>query len=153
MSYKANQLVLEILLLRERYDARDLVAAAGMLRDRARDPFLSEVAELLLSGNKRPESPKGTRKTRVSLIDQTNAFLNAIRNDMSPKSKRLAAIAKRLGVSITSENRDRFSDIVAEKLEAMNEVERSNFLRPYKVTPGADQGYVNLASFLISKPS
>lgn len=157
MKSSARQLLLEVLLLRERYTNDDFDRVRGFLSGSNHERELAAVSELLVAftpaeANKRSISPADT--TDPSIAKQR--FLISLKGRRSAAStKRMRAILKRLGFSDKEQSRnlshDDMMSTITEALDRMSEGELSSFLKPYKVNPPADEGYLGLANYIMHK--
>lgn len=157
MKSSARQLLLEVLLLRERYTNDDFDRVRSFLSSSSHERELEALSDLLVAfipakTDKRSTSPAYT-------TDPSNAkqrFLNSLKGRRSAAStKRMQTIVKRLGFSDKEKSQhlshDDMLSRITEALDHMSEGELLSFLKPYKVTPPADEGYLGLANYIMHK--
>ncbi len=157
MKSGARQLLLEVLLLRERYTNDDFDRVSKFLSGSRNERELLALSELLVAF-----TPTKADKPSTSPTDATDPstakqrFLTSLKGRRSAaSSKRMRAILKRLGLPEKEQSRylsdeDMLSRIT-ELLDRMSDDQLSAFLKPYKVNPPADEGYLGLANYIMHK--
>ena len=151
MKSRERQLLLEILLIIERYSSVEIESAARELKDSG---VQSEIFALMqavhhgnsaISGSHMAEAEQTFSKE--SLIEN---FVAQLQNARSSKSlQRTQGIARKLSISSTNENGQIVIKSIREKLQGMEEAEVRKFVRSYKTTGRPDEGYMGLAQYLI----
>ena len=146
MSEKSRQLVLEILLLREKYSERDIKSASNILLMDGRDSFLQEIMSTLdkiSSAIKVTRQPVSPQKKREMLINNLNKKTPSSR-------KNLMRIARVLGINSANDKSDLLKDVII-RISDLTDDEVLSLSQPSRSSPQADEGYVGLANYLIKK--
>jgi hypothetical protein len=152
MTAKYRQLVLEVMLLRERYSDREIAEASQAFSNRNSDPVFRDIENMLGFAKPREPSTKKAQGPSVNIEDRKRAFIDSLDSQNRKSSnKRLEMVARRLGVELSYDNRRRTIASITTKLNKMDPKDLEDFLRPYKIELEADQGYMNLATFILNK--
>ena len=103
----ANQLILEIMLLRERYSARDISEARHRLLDSAANDLLIEIAKLIDKGGVRRTTRRPNRISHPENITAAKSkFIETLKHESAADRRRLAGIATRLGLDATDPGKE-----------------------------------------------
>lgn len=140
---RPTELILELLLLRERYSLGELEKARMALKNASTDPFFRELAQVISEFT--PVQRSRVKLEGLGTSEKLDIFLRELKSGGS--RKRLDGVAKRLGLS-DLRDKDRIEQVTS-ALKRMSDQQLKEFLRPYKVGVETDQGYQGLASFLI----
>ena len=157
MSTRARQLLLEILLLAERYSDREIDWAA---RELAQSPRGSEIGRLLHVHVSREADRSGVlEEVRIARNDEDNevtpkavaaSFVAQLGKAKSSRDKkRVEGIARRLRIVVDGKSLDEQIKAISMSLDNLDEGELKSFLGNYKMPSSADHGYVGLANYLI----
>lgn len=149
MSSRVRELILELMLLRERFSARDISSAARVLVNGKADPALREILELLEGVDERSRTQAVSQASPEDAISRRDRFLRSIKRQSKASDKRLLMIAKKLGISLSLGRREEMVNVITSKLSEMDEETLNKFLRPYKSEPSPDKNYLGLANYLI----
>ncbi|HEX8363680.1 MAG TPA: hypothetical protein VF603_00170 [Allosphingosinicella sp.] len=150
MTDRAQQLLLEVLLIQARYSPQEIGRLSRMLEegsfsDEARH-IMAAVERLAASGTKRrPAKPKH----ELDLEEAKKRFLAGLHGPKtSAEVRRLRAIAKRLRLDDTRPEGELVQRVQSE-INRMSDRELRGFLKPYRLQQSADEGYVGLANYLM----
>lgn len=151
MSDRAKQLLLELLLIREKYSDQELRAvhdAVANGRFSAEVDLLMETLELLARHRRPAKKPP---VNRMEPQEEKALFLSGLKGRRSlAVEKRLTSVAKRLGISGSVRSGDRNLLLEIEnRLNEMTEEELGKFLKPYRLRSPVDEGYVGLSNYLM----
>jgi hypothetical protein len=154
MTTQARQLILELLLLREKFTDRDVKVALSILNERRSEGFFRDLALLYESS---PEPAKVRQKTRPApktgalLKKRRDSLIRGIRENSPSSKKMLSSLADKFDLKFDDEKSDEFRLIITERLKNLSENELRAFFNVDRDRSTPDQGYLGLANFLIKK--
>ncbi|WP_327753394.1 hypothetical protein VVT58_08470 [Sphingobium sp. SJ10-10] len=154
MTTQARQLILELLLLREKFSERDIKTALGILTERRSDTFFRELSILYESSTeitKVRQKTKPALKTDALLKKRRDNLIRGIRENSPSSRKMLSSLADKFGLKFEPDSSDEFRLIVTEKLKNFSDKELRAFFDVTRDRSTPDQGYLGLANFLIKK--
>jgi len=154
MTTQARQLILELLLLREKFSERDVKSALTLLAEGKNDKFFQDLSLLYQALPAAPKTRKKARpatKTSTLLKKRRDNLIRGIREETPSSKKMLSSLADKFGLKSEAQSSDEFRLLITEKLRNLDENELKAFFEGDRDRSKPDQGYLGLANFLIKK--
>ncbi|HEY0031926.1 MAG TPA: hypothetical protein VGB81_01545 [Devosia sp.] len=150
MTDRTRQLLLELLLIRERYSSQEIQRLLSAVTEGMFDEEVKEVLQLLDRIPKsRPARASRAKPSSFNAQEAREKFLRIIRMpETSAETRRLKNVARRLGLDNARSNAE-LVERVRSEVNRLEEKELRAFLRPYRLDEAPDEGYIGLANFLM----
>lgn len=158
MTSKERQLLLEVLLLAERYSSQEITKVTRELASLFGDLGIMTLVQVahqskmgatntfapaVVTPAPPPEEVSGSK----SLIDD---FVRHLQTSKSSRSRRrIELVAEKLALPSSNKDTQELLGLIKTQLQAMSTDDALKFLRSYKTSNRPDENYLGLAQFLI----
>jgi hypothetical protein len=152
VSPRAKQLLLEVLLLSERYSDKDIAWVRNQLADNTQatqimDLFVKPLQQSEIGASKRNvNDPIDLKSKKTALVE------SLLKSRSNHGLRRAENIAQRLNIKLSGQAHQELVREIDNKLSKMDDRQLSRFLRPYKTIAEVDDAYIGLANTLM-RPS
>jgi len=151
MTGRARELLLEVLLLSERYSEREI---EWVRRKLSQYPNADHIGELLrpfqTAKHGEDREPARLKQDEGDPTELASAFLAQLASARSAREhRRVDGVAKRLAISALAKTHEELIEAIRRSLQKMPHDELLKFIRNYKISTGPDDSYVGLAQYLI----